>query len=132
MPEELYLYFSHPLEYYSAEEKLEVLRAIKEEYPGYRIIDPGEIDTERKLHSCHNCMQDIMVKKLHPLIGKCSLFLIWMPIATCSIKCEFHYAWQLGKKCVYVTNQYGEVDFEDLSLSEYHKIESQTPTERIL
>jgi len=119
------IYFAHPIKTYATPEALEVLKALKEEYPGYGIIDPEDHDISTTWKSCSQCMQKIMKKSFFPLIEECSLFAIWAPISTCGIKCEFHYAWQLGKPCIYISYQYGEVDFEDITLQEYHKIESE-------
>jgi hypothetical protein len=120
--DEIYLYFAHPIRTYGTKSKIEVLRAIHEEYPGYKITDPEDMRVQESISTCKECMQKVMKKYFFPQIEKSSLFIIWNPYDTCGITCELHYAWQLGKNCIYASYFADEVDFEDLSLQEYHKI----------
>jgi hypothetical protein len=117
--DELYLYFSHPKETYAMPEVLEVLKALKKAFPGYKILDPEDVDVPEFLN-CKDCMQNILKTYFFPLIEKCDVFAILAPIATCRIECELHYAWQLGKNVAYISYDAGEIDFEELNLREYH------------
>lgn len=129
MPEEMYLYFAHPIETYAMPETQEILREIKRQYSGYKIIDPEDIELtwDGEFSSCRDCMERRKVE-LFPLIEKCNLFAIWAPVNSCEIKCELYKAWELGKPAVHISYLFGEVDFEDITLKEYHLAESVQET----
>jgi len=126
------IYFSHPIRTYATPEALEVLWALQQEYPNYKIIDPEDYDTPLSWKSCKQCMDEHMKKIVFPMIEICEKFAIWAPIKTCGVHCELTYASQLGKPCIYISNQFGEIDFEDITLQDYHRVESQTLTEEVL
>lgn len=125
------IFFAHPIKTYATPESLEVLKALKEEYPGSTIIDPENYDIP-EARSCEHCRIDIMGGLVFTLVEECQIFALWVPIATCEVECALHHAWHNRIPCIYVSYQHGEVDFEYLTLEDYHKIESQTPTEEIL
>ena len=114
------IYFAHPIRTYATEEALEVLKALKREYPDYKIVDPEDFDVKTPWKSCRQCMDEKMKKIFFPKIDECEKFAIWAPITTCGIECELHYAWQTGKELIYISYQFGEVDFEDMTLQDYH------------
>lgn len=126
------VFFSHPIKTYATPEALEVLKALKEEYPGYTIVDPEDYNIPEK-RFCENCRFETMEAHLFPLIKECEVFALWAPIATCDVECEFHYAWHCEEKLyVFISYSVGEIDFETLTLQDYHRIESQTPVEEIV
>ena len=128
MSEKEVAYFAHPIRSYATPEALEILKALKEEYPDHEIIDPEDFDAPPWL-SCEQCMQDKMKKIFFPAIERCTKFAIWAPIATCGIECELHYAWQCGKPIIYVSYFAGEIEFEEMNLQQYHYMEVATEVE---
>lgn len=114
------IYFAHPVKTYGTNEAFEILRALKREYPNYDIIDPEDISLPSGWVSCKECMQNHMKVVFFPEIERCDKFAIWAPIVSCGIGCEIHKAWELGKEIIYVSYFAGEVEFEDMTLQDYH------------
>lgn len=105
-------YFSHPIRTYNSKSEKNILNFLNEKY---EVVNPADITIPR-LNGCINCMQAVMKKVFFPLIEECDVFAVWMPIPTCGILCEAHYAAQLGKKMVYI--EYPGMDIEDTTLRE--------------
>lgn len=114
------LYFAHPMRTYGTPEAAKILQALREEFKEHTILDPEEIETRAPWVGCHDCMQNRMKKLFFPLVAQAEIFAIWAPLATCGIKCELHKAWELGKRTILVCYSFGEIEFEDLTLQEYH------------
>jgi len=120
------IYFAHPIKTYATPQALKIRKALKQEYPGYQIVDPEDLNPPEPWTSCRQCMDKHMGKIFFPAIEQCEKFAIWAPIITCGIECELHKAWELGKELIYISHQFGEVDLENTTLKELHYIREVT------
>lgn len=116
------IYLSHPIETFATPESLMVLKELQRTYPNYKIIDPEDLEIPI-WKPCKDCMQKTMKKVVFPLIDKCNIFAVWAPVATCRIECELHHAWEEDKEVINISNQFEEVEIEDMTLQEYHIME---------
>ncbi len=119
------VYFAHPMRTYGTEESLKVFRALSRDYKDYRVIDPEDLDAQ-PVKDCRQCMDEHMKKVFFPLIDKCAIIFIWAPLSTCGIKCELFYAWEHKKPAQLIVLQDDELEYEDLSLKEYHYMDFAT------
>lgn len=118
------LYFSHPVKTYNTLEEALILEALEKEYPEHKILNPASLGIPSRLHSCRECMGKDMKTTFFPLIERADVFAIWAPISSCGVRCELTKAWELEKPIIYTSLLPDRVEFESLTLQEYHLIAS--------
>jgi len=121
--EEKILYFSHSPSTYGSPEEKHILEDLVDLWPEYKIINPRSLGIPGTRTSCYKCMDEFMRKVCFPWIEKSSILALWAPVSTCSTKCEMYFAGQLGKELMYITYHPQEIEYEDITLKEYHCID---------